>query len=743
MEPPRKRMRILQPVEVDEDNVEYIKAKQQQEQKLKSRFESIFEKFGNMHESQSDEIDFTTNRVVVDRGHLRRIKRRFNGKEKGLVDTMLMSSMDNLGYSEDEEAGEGDSEDELALPQLAKSKTTVPPEQDMSKRQVELTPTNAHQYPSSPLGVLARIAPHIGTPQIPNAPNPLANLPYLQFPQTPAQHEDQKAFYTNLAQALAPFITAQNTPNTPLAIANAAPAPVTPTITSDKVAPATDPKWYFPALPAEPRPCPVAQSSPLPSHTRALTEKEADEQHTDTIPIDVGEERPAMTLYTRPDGSSPTKPRRSSPRVEIQRRGPRSLRRYHFTREDDVYISRRKAIEGAPWAAIKEGREKWKEWPTSALHNRWAAIKHQNLHLQDASVASTDDRVNRRECISTKEVAPVSKLPHHLPTPSSSEHEEYHQNLVDSTQESVQHTLSSITHYDDDDLDLLSLAGSDPDDDHLPTCDDDDDTITVASQDVILPSIETGELVDGEDTTLEEDLPSTPQTQDFVMTPTRASVDLLTQDTVITPTRASSVTVKTEPLSSPTTLVKRKRSPPLAETLSNPQDTQDDSDDWIIVSHEPANPVTTSPHHVSTQQNTHIALVSSRDTSLDLITGDDDVDEDELNTFLANPTTPSSLKRKRDTIATPVLPRTPNPGDVDGSSDPRTTKSTAKANRKSFLKQVKREWTRKGTPVKESAIASSANRRKRRRLSGAIVGSSGARKRKWVDEGSEDELTMF
>ncbi|KAH8621236.1 hypothetical protein IG631_24086 [Alternaria alternata] len=120
MEPPAKRMRIHQSVRADGENLDYVGEKQRNQQRLRSQFESIFEKSGNIHESQSNEIDMKTNkvRVVVDRGHPRRLQRKSQGKEK--------RSLDSLGVavrSEEEEVGE-DSEDELAPTQLVKSKTT-------------------------------------------------------------------------------------------------------------------------------------------------------------------------------------------------------------------------------------------------------------------------------------------------------------------------------------------------------------------------------------------------------------------------------------------------------------------------------------------------------------------------------------------------------------------------------------------------------------------------------------------
>jgi hypothetical protein len=70
--------------------------------------------------------------------------------------------------------------------------------------------------------------------------------------------------------------------------------------------------------------------------------------------------------------------------------------------------------------------------------------------------------------------------------------------------------------------------------------------------------------------------------------------------------------------------------------------------------------------------------------------------------------------------------------DIDGSSD-NGTKSTSRANRKAFHKSIKREWTRKVTPMKKSV-------EKKRSNSRALE----TRKRKWVgdEDGSEDELAM-
>ncbi|KAI4661685.1 uncharacterized protein J4E78_004474 [Alternaria triticimaculans] len=727
MEPPAKRMRILHSVEVDEDNAEYIKAKQKQQQKLKSRFESIFEKFGNMNPSQSDEIDFNTNRVVVDRGHLRRIKRQANGKEKALLESIVMG---NGSHSEDdgdddEEKGEGqDSEDELALPQLVKPKAAGPLEQDINKQQTTATETNAPQPTIPQHDLPATSIPQFGVPQTPNPSNPTADLlRHLQFPQTPAGQQAQSAFHASLLQtihqAVNQAVAGLVLPNASIPFANAAAPPITPITTDDKVAPATDPKWFFPPLSAQPRQCPVAQSSPLPTHTTPPIAKETDQQPSYTISRDVADGKPCASIRTRPDESSPTRPRRTSPRVEIQRRIPRTARRYPFTHEDDVYISKRKKIDGVSWAVIKDSQQKWKEWPTTALHNRWNLIKNQNLHLQEPAVAPKGGRVVGEDQVS-KEPA-VSKPPHHLPTPSSSEHEDYHRSLVQSTESDIPDLRSSSTHFDDDDRDLLSLAGDDYDEEQLPMNDDDNDTLVDVSGDVILPSIETRDLIDED--TLQSDL----------------LAELPTQDDVATPVRESScIAIKAEPaFSSPTTLRTRKHATPPTEVIPESQETEDE----LQNDHTPHNMIirlseTIKPDTVQlpNPQNTHTTS-HRKSPSLDLIGTSAD---DELLPSPPNPTTPF-LNR----IHEPATPgtafisttyQTPKIRDLhDGSSD-KDSKSTSKADRKAFHKRIKREWTRKGTPAKESAA-------KRRSLGGLEV-----RKRRWVDidgEGSEDELAKL
>jgi Skp family chaperone for outer membrane proteins len=115
MEPPAKRMRSLLSIEVDEENPEYIHAKKKQQEKFKGRLESIFEKYGNMNESMSDEIDMKTNTLAVDRGHLRRLGRKVHRKEEMMLLDTLGLAAGNEAKDESEEGEDSeDLEDELA-----------------------------------------------------------------------------------------------------------------------------------------------------------------------------------------------------------------------------------------------------------------------------------------------------------------------------------------------------------------------------------------------------------------------------------------------------------------------------------------------------------------------------------------------------------------------------------------------------------------------------------------------------
>ncbi|KAH8621237.1 hypothetical protein IG631_24087 [Alternaria alternata] len=119
----------------------------------------------------------------------------------------------------------------------------------MSKRQAETISINMQQPMSPQSNVPVTSIPQLSIPQTPN----------IQLPQPPVRQGAPPAFSAKLLQtinqAVHQFTAGLNIPNTPTTFTNAAPAPTTPMTTNDKVAPATDPKWVFPPLPAEPRHC--------------------------------------------------------------------------------------------------------------------------------------------------------------------------------------------------------------------------------------------------------------------------------------------------------------------------------------------------------------------------------------------------------------------------------------------------------------------------------------------------------
>jgi hypothetical protein len=733
MEPPAKRMRILQSVEVDEDNAEYIHAKQQQQKKFKGRLEALFEKYGNMHETMSDEIDMKSNSVVVDRGHLRRLKRQVGRKETLLLDTLGLEAGNEPEEEPEEEGAEEYSEDELAPTQPVKL-NSVRTHTESCEELAAYDHPHIVQQPNTPAIPTAQFT----VPQVPSTPNPTASLMQLaQFPQTPAGQQAQTAFYTALTQsinqtvnqavlqAIVPLLTGLLPPNVQLPFAHALPAPTTPVATSDKVAPATDPKWFFPPLSAEMRKDPVAQSSPLAMHTApsAVEEAVAQQNGYNTVQQEIEEQSvelvgsfPPMLSRTGLHRNSSIRPRRSSPRVEIQKKRMRTGgRKYHFTEAEDVYISQQRRIHQTSWAAIKNSNSKWKEWPLGAFHNHWNQLQHKNLHLKE----SLKIQANSHGSIDRVPESPARS--HHLPTPSSLEQEDSPGEVIESSEEEPREKpFSSSAHFDDDDRDLLSLADADADEDQFPIPDD-EGTLDL-SPDEVIPSIETQDSV--HENTLQR----------------RLLDELPMHNTTSTPARPAPVHIKTEPLpipSSPFSTRKRKRLPINFEVVSD----SDAEDGEVPIEGESTtglpfiyptcqksfkNYKNFTPRHQSNPRNTHNAALR-KSASLDLVGGGDD---DDLQDAPA-PTTPLI---KRETSAPPrnflsafqtpkALPRHLGPGS-SGS------KSTSKIDRKTYRKQVKQSWTRGATPAKSVA---------KRKSMGSLL----SRKRPWSgDDGSEDELAM-
>ncbi|KAF1942580.1 hypothetical protein EJ02DRAFT_433828 [Clathrospora elynae] len=729
MEPPAKRLRILQPVEVDEENEAFISAKQRQQRKFKGRLESIFEKYGNMHESMSDEVDMTTNSVVVDRGHLRRLNRQVGRKETMLLATLGLITADEPEGVSEEEGEKEDSADELAPPQLPKSKGR------QAEEDSDNNPPILHQ-PNTTATSMAQF----GVQQTPSTPNPAANLlQVMQFPQTPAGLQAQTSFYTTLAQtinqavqqAVAPLFSGllPYAPNVPLPFANTLPAPVTPIAVSDKIAPATDPKWFFPPLSARSRKDTVAQSSPVPAsgetprledaavqHVERIASQEAQEKESESVPMTSSEapqipETPPMSSDRRRHDGSAIRPRRSSPRVEIQKRRVGSNMKYCFTQEDDVYISKSKLLHKHTWAEIRDGKVKWKGWPLTAFQNRWdQGLKGKQLHLEPLTVCS-GGRVQGNDRSPVERVSDSPVRSHHLPTPSSLDHEDSHEEARGLTHDQGSgNALPPRAHFDDDERELLSLAGADLEQEQPPV-NNDDNTIYLTSEDFILPSIERIECVN--DDARQHDLPTAKQPP---------SIDLQTGPV----------------LSSPTSTRKRKPPPIKYEVLSD----SEAEDKGVEFRDLGVDVFTTSAaffvcnicqksfqsaknlvRHQDNPCNMHDKALQ-RSPSIDLV-GDDD-SQAPATTYIKRESSTPTASFLLNTSAFRTPKALPYRSDLDSSG----SRSTSKVDRKTFRKQVKQSWTRKGTPAPKSV----AKRKSFHTL---------PRKRAWVDDdGDEDELAM-
>jgi hypothetical protein len=701
MEPPAKRLRILHSVEPDETDLDFIHAKQKVQQKFKGRLESIFTKYESMHESMSDEIDMRENKVVVDRGHLRRLGRQVNRKETQiLLDTLgLAGGKEPEEQSGDEEEAEYESADELAPTELPKSSSgrTKKPQQPGPAGVLGASSQENGRLQDRASPPIVSTAAQSLTQHMPATPNPAANLLQLvQFPQTPAGQQAHSSFYATLAQtinqavqqAVAPLFSTllPNAPNAQLSFATPLPRPATPTISNDQIAPATDPKWFFPPLTKELHQLAV-QSSPLPASASTSQDtqphgKERVPQHQH--PLDDGDESACIynaqiahssPTHVRKDTSVASRPRRSSPRVEIPTKCKR-VPKYQFTEADDIHISALRVLYERNWLQIRDSKEIWKSWPLNAFSNRWHLhLKDRDLHLQAQSTPRAPSHVSENE-------ATVSPL-HHLPTPSSLVHEDTaKQEDIDMKAESTEAVPSSSAHFDDDELDLLSLNGGNSDEEQLPTETEADENIFSDDEDVILPSVETAdsssedELQQG----LLEGLPR-PETTPKATLPTSTAIKI------------------EPPLSSPAKRRGRQRLPNSSHAVPDSEDS----------------------NHLEHPQSSH-ENPPSRSASLDLVG-----DEDELQIF--EPTTPRIKREFSTPPPTGFLFSTPAAQSLSRANKASLgVKSASGLSRNAYRKQVKQSWTKKLTPAPKS-------------LSKRKSFNTLPRKRAWAEDGeSEDEL---
>lgn len=497
MEPPAKRMRILQSIgvdEVDETNPEYIKGKQQNGEWLKNKFEAIYAKFGAMPDMMSDEMDMRGDgAIVVDRGHMRKLDKEYRNRlqrrritmpdESDLIDDMFAHDKE-MDMDEEEEEDE-DGRDELAPsqspePMLPKSTTDHhPPPLAPSNGQADIpvpnTPTSA--------ALQATLA---------TSANPAADLLQLiQFPQTPAGQQARKAFEAQTAQAVQQAIasifssllstvpTFQSPQLQPLQ------APETPAVSVETrpVAPATAPSLYRPP-PVTSNP-PASRSSPVPVYVKRAKRSSfavgvhvdsrrrsrsgskedaplfADHSSIQSAPGNVNEVSAEIETIDLPESKAQPEPSEKSQR--------RKVPKYVFTAEDDLYIIESRVIHKRPWLEVIDSKTKWKGWHLSTFWHRWSNKLKQQAAERERSgePASLQARIDAGEVGSSMNELPEETINgsisvRHLPTPSSLGHDDHTQPDHEPDLETPEDLIASGSHFDDDERDLLSLHGEDP-----------------------------------------------------------------------------------------------------------------------------------------------------------------------------------------------------------------------------------------------------------------------------------------
>lgn len=203
MEPPAKRMRILQSIgaeEVDESNPEYIQGKKQNSEWLKNKWDAIYEKYGAMSDMMSDEVDMRGNgAITVDRGHMRKLDKEYRkrlGRRTAASpdDTQLADDM--FANDPEMEGGEDEDSDVHVRDELAPSMSPEPMTQYEEALPVQVDKQTEFVAPGTPATTILQTALSAST-------YPAADLLQLvQFPQTPAGQQARKAFEAQTAQAV-------------------------------------------------------------------------------------------------------------------------------------------------------------------------------------------------------------------------------------------------------------------------------------------------------------------------------------------------------------------------------------------------------------------------------------------------------------------------------------------------------------------------------------------------------------
>ncbi|KAF2253157.1 hypothetical protein BU26DRAFT_515534 [Trematosphaeria pertusa] len=784
MEPPAKRLRILQSVEVDESNPDYIAAKEKEKARLKSRFESIFSKFEAIPAAMSDEISMRTGEIVVDRGHYRRLNREYKQRH-GRRATQLLDDLmaDELPEVSDEEDGSGeDAKDELAPSQSPEPRNRKQEEDDDG--QAGTTALQCHRLvhlpPSdTPMSMHPQRHPQ---PIVANPASHAVDLTQLvQFPQTPAGQQAQTAFVAQITQAVQQAVTPivsnllANGVNFQLPASNDLPGPITPALAGGKIAPFTDPNSFSPALSAtgsrhvHPYSSPISVSirrpkprsfssrnAPIEPIPRKCIEDEAATTTETPISSPIPELSKERDAHERADiasvDQSQAKPRARSTQ---KRRG-----KYLFTEADDAYIVEQRRVHNTPWKEIKASRAKWRDWPTTSLCNRWQfhlkskecpahgsivdaesderAPEGKDTQYNDLTSGPRETGTQKLKFPSVKSLESLTTSPH-LPTPSSLENhdaDDAHEEQPHIVAQNIENMLASGAHFDDDERELLSLAGADEPVEGTPigggSGEFEDPTYFPAADEAILPSVETETPPEG-DAKAEADFPVDEDAQNkrpFTLPIVEHETSIPTE--TVTPARQNLAGAFS------TSAKKRKPRPKLINFQVG-SESEDDLDlidvDSSFICNTCQKPFRTSKALERHQWNPNIMhsgvdlAANSASSSLaePVPTQDDE---------LLAPATPAikreSLTPPRNLLSAPAFrtPRSaPQPSALQSSGGP----SASKLGRSAFLKKVKQSWAKNG---RKSAIAPKT-------LTKRSSFHTVPRKRAWeAEEDSADDLAL-
>ncbi|KAF1951872.1 hypothetical protein CC80DRAFT_495754 [Byssothecium circinans] len=688
MEPHAKRLRILQSVEVDETDAEYIAAKEKQRAKLKSKFESIFSRFEAMPDAMTDEIDMRTGEIVVDRGHMRRLDRAYrhrHGRRTGqLLDDLMADDV------EEGEENTEDEENESVRDELAPSKSPEPrnrkQEMDINHSTEAVAPPShipnsyqqACQVDIPPPYTPSRLASKPNAlPAIPSEPSASANwMQMVQFPQTPAGQLAQNVFMTQITQAVQQAIT-----------------PIISNLLTNT---------------------PGAQGQPAAPLQASVPTGDPDSENTPSS---------ETTLRYPPSTEASDAPAASASSPLLVR--PTSPRKRRFARGVYIWSTRRKQFPNRNHGSSTSQENKSSE--IENVQGRVAEAENMlNEGLQEYSHErngqhSIDKQPLRFPRSSLLRTSSPNELPH-LPTPSSLSQDETKE--LDKKQKALVEGLDTIIasgrHFDDDERDLLSLAGTDESKEDLPLRGESPvDKDETESTEIILPSIEA-------DAFIEDDMPMNNATE--LAVPSRRDPEELKEPTSISKPVIPSSATRMKP-----------RRQPINFQLDSDSEEGDQLDlVGISTPSKPTVKTTTSltcttcnkPFKSERTLSKHQRKYHQSTTAI--------TTEDEL---LAAPSSPFTPVIKRESLsppsnfllATPTAFQTPRSAPQPTTIQSSGSKTTSKMARSAFLKKVKQSWAKNKSGTSEQ---------KRERASLAFT----PRKRMWVgdDDGEDsgDELAL-